>query len=503
MSGSGVQLPKWKSYTLPSVEGVHILREPPKSIHTRKKERVDMSDVTYMIRHDDSRINEGVSYLQRGVNPHTDVMYNNSGGGSRTNTFQNIQASNPYKVMKDGAFRPPIFTQEDILPLSRQRRSETAAITNPGIRSGYNIHNLESVIDKGEIHSSVDGEKLNYIAVRPTAVFKMQLPQEVFTSYAINDTTLNTSASSNIFINRKDDLSENRFDSSITSKNPLLSSTTTNIALSGGDINRTSDIDFDSYIKDNIILQNISPNFSILLYNPQTMSYNEVLGTTKDRLNIAVQSSLNRPIDLTREDGTPIKIKDYQWKIVQSAVGGDNLVLQILDSDVKIKDVDYRWKTVQSAVGGDNLSHKSIDSDMKIKDVDYRWKTVQSAVGKSGLVVNLDGKEMELQRNVPLYAAQSTVTGMKKDERVHENDPNTRERMNISASSSSSLGYGRKEAIHDKERNVQLRGMGSVGSSMQNFGSVPTVNMHSIPQLSSKNLQTMKAAHFEGGGRYS
>lgn len=473
MSGSGVQLPKWKSYTLPSVEGVHILREPPKSIHTRKKERIDMSDVTYMIRHDDSRINEGVSYLQRGINPHTDVMYNNSGGGSRTNTFQNIQASNPYKVMKDGAFRPPIFTQEDILPLSRQRRSETAAITNPGIRSGFNVHNLESVFDKAEVHSSVDGEKLNYIAVRPTAVFKMQLPQEVFTSYAINDTTLNTSASSNIFINRKDDLSENRFDSSITSKNPLLSSTTTNIALSGGDIDRTSDIDFDSYIKDNIILQNISPNFSILLYNPQTMSYNEVLGTTKDRLNIAVQSSLNRPIYLTREDGTPVKIKDYQWKIVQSAVGGDNLVLQILDSDVKIKDVDYRWKTVQSAVG------------------------------KSGLVVNLDGKEMELERNVPLYSAQSTVTGMKREERFHENDPNTRERMNISASSSSSLGYGRKDAIHDKDRNIQLRGMGSVGSSMQNFGSVPTVNMHSIPQLSSKNLQTMKTAHFEGGGRYS
>src|SRR5438105_3535685 len=112
---SGVQMPKWKSYTLPSWDQIHILRSPPKSIHTRKKERIDMSDVTYMVRNDDSRINEGVSYLQRGINPMVDVMYNNAGGGGggRTNSMPNIQASNPYKVMKDGAFRPPIITLED------------------------------------------------------------------------------------------------------------------------------------------------------------------------------------------------------------------------------------------------------------------------------------------------------------------------------------------------------------------------------------------------------
>ena len=52
------QRPKWQSYTLPSWDRPTILREPPKSIHTKKKERVEMGDVTYMIRNDDSRINE-------------------------------------------------------------------------------------------------------------------------------------------------------------------------------------------------------------------------------------------------------------------------------------------------------------------------------------------------------------------------------------------------------------------------------------------------------------
>lgn len=447
MSGSGVQLPKWKSYTLPSWEQVHILREPPKSIHTRKKERVDMSNVNYMIRNDDTRINEGVAYLQRGVNPHVDVMYNNvgGGGGGRTTTMPNVQASNPYKVMKDGAFRPPIFTQEDLLPLSRQRRPETVGITNPGIRSGYNIHNLVDMMDKEEVHSAVDGEKLNYIAVRPTAVYKMQLPQEVFTSNAINKDVIRTSASAGFMGEQHGGISRMSYnDPYQASKDPLLSTTTTNIALMGGDINRDETINLNNYIKDNIILENISPNFSIVLYNPSTQNYSEVFGSTRDRLNIAVQSSLNRPIDLTREDGTQIKIKDYRWQIVTSAVGRDNLVLQIQNTP-----------------------------------------------------------DIELNRNTPLYAVGSNVSGSSKVERFHTMDPVMEDRVKTSATSSVSMRYGRNDTIHDKERNVKLRGMGSYGSSMENFGSVPTVQSHSIPTLTSRGLEVRQAASQEMGSRYA
>lgn len=444
MSGSGVQMPKWKSYTLPSVEQIHILREPPKSIHTRKKERVDMSNVNYMLRNDDTRINEGVAYLQRGVNPHVDVMYNNSAGGNRTTTMANIQASNPYKVMKDGAFRPPIFTQEDLLPLSRQRRPETIGITNPGIRSGYNIHNLVDMIDKEEIHAAVDVEKLNYIAVRPTAVYKMQLPQEVFTANAINQNVIHTSASAGVRGPTDDNISRMATNEPIqASKDPLLSSATANVALMG-DVNRNDNIDINNYIKDNIILENISPNFSILIYNPSTQNYSEVFGSTRDRLNIAVQSSLNKPIDLTRDDGTQIKIKDYRWQIVTSAVGRDNLVLQLQNTP-----------------------------------------------------------DIELERNTPLYAMGSNVSGNTKVERFHTLDPLMENKIKTSATSSASMNYGRKDAIHDKERNIQLRGMGSLGSSMENFGNIPTVQSHNIPTLSSRGLEVRQSASQEMSNRYA
>jgi hypothetical protein len=636
MSGSGVQLPKWKSYTLPSVEKYHILREPPKAIHTRKKERVDMSNVTHMIRNDDSRINEGISYLQRGVNPHVDVMYNNvgGGGGGRTNTMPNIQASNPYKVMKDGAFRPPMYKQEDLLPLSRQRRPETIGITNPGVTSGYNIHNLVDMIDKSEISSAVDVRKINYISIRPTATYKMELPREVFTDNAINHDVFHTSASAGFKghttqlnngsintdninginrslnnttatsalkgyttqmnngsintdninginrslnnttatsalkgyttqmnngmftdnainydgintsasaalkgyttqlnngsintdningINRSlintsasaalkgyttqmnngiftdnainyDGINTSAFaalkgyttqmnngiftDNAINydgintsasagfrnpyesgnnsrlatndlyqaSKNPLNKSAISNIKMDGGNINRDEDIDTNNYIKDNIILENISPNFSISVYNPATQNYSEVLGSTKERMNIAVQSSLNRPISLKRNDGTDIRIKDYKWQIVTSAVGGDNLVLQLRDSP-----------------------------------------------------------DIELERNMPLYSIGSNISGHSKSERFHTKDPITNKTRTTSASAATSMKYGRKETIHDKEQNIELRGMGSVGSFVDNFGTVPTVQNHNLPKLKDSGMNMRHVAANEMSGRY-
>lgn len=446
MSGSGVQMPKLRGFQMGSVEPPSlILREPPRSIHTRKKERIDMADVTHMIRNDDSRINEGVSYLARGINPHIDVMYNNSGGGSRTTTMPNIQSGSVYKVMKDGAFRPPMFKQEDLLPLSRQRRPETSAITNPGIRSGYNIHNLVDMIDQEEVKSSIDKTKLNYIAVRPTAVYKMQLPTEVFTSNAINQDVMRMSASAGVR-GPSDGIIARIMptnDPMEASKNPLLSTATANLGMMG-DTSRDDNIDSNNYIKDNIILQNISPNFSIMVHNPSTNNYSEVFASTRDRLNIAVQSSLNRPISLTREDGTQIKVKDYRWQIVQSAVGGDNLVIHLQNTP-----------------------------------------------------------DIELERNMPLYAMGTNVSGNSKVERLHTLDPVMESKLKTSATSGVSMNYGRKDAIHDIERNVKLRGMGSVGYAMENFGSVPSTLAHQIPTLSSKGMEVKQAAAQEMGSRYS
>lgn len=105
----------------------NIIRDPPKSITTR---RIDKPSQTSCLTEeiDDSydRICENIMYFARGVNPSVSVSYSNYGNGNTNGNVSNgTQASLPYKIMKDGAFVPPVLKQEDLLPLSRLRRPNT------------------------------------------------------------------------------------------------------------------------------------------------------------------------------------------------------------------------------------------------------------------------------------------------------------------------------------------------------------------------------------------
>lgn len=71
-----------------------------------------------------------------------------------------------------------------------------------------------------------------------------------------------------------------------------------------------------------------------------------------------------------------------------------------------------------------------------------------------------------------------------------------------SAGSGVSMRYGRQEAIHDVERNMNLRGMGTVGGT-SNMGVMPIQQNHDIPTLSSKNITVKQAAALEMGSRYN
>lgn len=116
--------------TLPSVDNwgsnMNILKDPPKSVQTRKIDKVgDTSAITHELGNSGDRFCEAINYYPRGVNPMVSVSYDNNGSnagnlGSITNGKG--QAFLPYRIMRDGAFRPPIRGQEDLLPLSRMPR---------------------------------------------------------------------------------------------------------------------------------------------------------------------------------------------------------------------------------------------------------------------------------------------------------------------------------------------------------------------------------------------
>jgi hypothetical protein len=128
--------------TLPSVEvwngNFDIIKDPPSGIHTRRIIKVG-EDNDLLNWNDDSgsRINEMINVYARGNNPMVSVQYSNHGntgsglmgrdGGTVGSNMSQIFTTGgggklPYRIMNDGAFRPPILRQEDLLPLSRMPR---------------------------------------------------------------------------------------------------------------------------------------------------------------------------------------------------------------------------------------------------------------------------------------------------------------------------------------------------------------------------------------------
>jgi hypothetical protein len=127
------------SVTFPSVESwgasMNIMKDPPRSIHTRRKDKVgSTSSITEDIDAATDRAAESIRVYARGSNPAVSVMYTNQGGdgrhmGSGSNNARNFgktAPSLPYKIMRDGAFRPPVLTQRELMPLSRQPREATS-----------------------------------------------------------------------------------------------------------------------------------------------------------------------------------------------------------------------------------------------------------------------------------------------------------------------------------------------------------------------------------------
>ena len=140
ISYSGIIGNKGKG-TLPSVESWgtdnNILRDPPKSITTRRIDKVnDDGSLNEMYYHSGDRFAENINVYARGVNPSVSVEYGNigsfqgSGSGFASGGSNAAPGKLPYRILDKGAFRPPILRMEQLYPLSRQPRLVTQCFTN-------------------------------------------------------------------------------------------------------------------------------------------------------------------------------------------------------------------------------------------------------------------------------------------------------------------------------------------------------------------------------------
>lgn len=173
--------------TLPSVEtwgaNMNILRDPPKSIFTRQVDKVgETSEITQMIQESGDRVNEVIQVYARGVNPMVAVSYDNYGnnGGQRigVNGLVNGSVNSgrqsylPYRVVQQGAFRPPMRDQRELLPLSRLPRVWTSSFTNASFPDFSKKAMCPSPSDDTK---GVKPEMLK-ACVRPTVTYKLETP---------------------------------------------------------------------------------------------------------------------------------------------------------------------------------------------------------------------------------------------------------------------------------------------------------------------------------------
>ena len=170
--------------TLPSVDtwgtNMNILRDPPASITTRRINKVgDTSNITSMIDDSGNRACEVIQVYARGVNPFVSVDYGNQGnnggqlsGGITEGVYPGRAAKLPYSVMRDGAFRPPVMLQGDLLPLSRLPRVWTSSFTQPGFADfSRKMRTCGTAENTKEVKTSTLKS-----FIRPTAVYKIETP---------------------------------------------------------------------------------------------------------------------------------------------------------------------------------------------------------------------------------------------------------------------------------------------------------------------------------------
>ena len=338
-----------------SPEAIHIFRDPPKSIHTRKKERINQGDVNYMVRENQDRISENILQFPRGVNPMVGVSYNTHGGGGSTLSCvkNQPQAHNAYKV--DKKFVPPIFRQEDLLPLSRQRRdlfSLHSKIVAPYVyydtNNEYNIdyEPVKKVIHINPSYNPTSGEQHqfhdNVVLNEKRQLYSMQtnivMPNKTYETQTEKEMKLESKTSAG-YINPYNSapMTLSSQPDNQTIQNGIIIRPSVSVSTNAGVKQTISVTDLNNSqvtreIIDQPLRSYLPSTFNVAFYQPHTEQYKEVELAQTIKEQIAVDVTKNAPIQIYSDgDKGLIKLKEYNWTIHRTNAGNSTLIIETQD----------------------------------------------------------------------------------------------------------------------------------------------------------------------------
>lgn len=295
-----------RKVTLPSVEGwgtnLNILKDPPKSIHTRKIDKVGSTQlVEKMIENSiNDRYCENVQVYPRGVNPSVSVSYGNYGynGGNHGTTM----AKYPYRVDIDGDFRPPVLTQTDTLPLSRLPRVTTSMYTNQLAPMWKDRNACDSCVYDRATHDDILHTNVNATAtygmpneVRHTTLVNNEGYRAINDNYAVTSVTAqNTENYQPTILNQTPTNSVRDLNNIET-----FTSKTTQQYSKGADGNRS--LQTENYVGDN---QNISVTSRYSdLANISLADMSDSTFRTRENININATTQKSQNIGTNLENG--------------------------------------------------------------------------------------------------------------------------------------------------------------------------------------------------------
>jgi len=430
----------------PSVEmglgSMNILRDPPRSITTRRVDKVGQtSSITEMVDDSGNRVCEGINVYARGVNPSVSVSYGNAGnnGGQRGSSVfggvisGGLQAKLPYTIMKDGAFRPPTRTQDQLLPLSRLPRVNTESFTQPG----FVDYSKKLDCAQGE-YRQIKKDTIK-ACIRPTATYKInpQIQEPFEVKYVIKNPV--------------------KFDS-----------------MAGFSGTRTRDL----------TTQDVKIPIRGLHINPlNTDAYSNKSG----------QTMINGEVDMN----TDRYIQDVLYSDVQVNPSGQTMINGEFDMNTDRYIQDVLYSDVQVNPAGKTMidGEFNMNTDRYIQDALYT--DVQSNMSKSIHVTPIDDviTVNTHTKNINNISYTTPLTGNTKDMYIHDDIELERRTLLTSAQANKTQNiYVRPEIQYQQEleRNVPLTQV------MTNQGGN---NMKSFTDLNDRTYKlnyTVKPGSFEG-----
>ncbi len=390
-------------------EQLHIYKDPPAAKFTRKYEPVNIGDVNYMIRPDSeqgdiSRINEAINPYARGKNPMVEVDYGAGQG-----------VKNPYRIE---VVRPPEFPIETLVPLSAPRIHQNYSMsTNPNIAP----ITVAEDYDKYKVRNIVSNDPAaGVIRINPS-YSKLEIVEKLMPGLPNywHDTlqgSVRPTASFNLNLNRE----TNTLRSTATTNDKVKPSIGTNITFT-----------------------------EVTVFDPKTNSSLYVQSNIRERNNIAMQAALGMPITLNTNDGKQIRLKDYDYKVVQSSIGNSQMVIQVNQPEITLERNTPLF-AVQATMGTSSLLSDTIKPTSELQldrntPLFSQLSNISSRMNPAMLVnqehnlqrntpihsqlANLSANinptmtvnaALDLQRNTPMFSQQANVTGKANIQRMGE-----------------------------------------------------------------------------------